>query len=359
MKAEKERWNIVAKEYSKKVEGKESQGFLIRENCLNPYLFSSLGDVKGKKILDYGCGDGWLSGKLKERGADIEGCDISEKFIDIAKKNYPDIKFSVINKKTSYKDNEFDIVLSNIVLHITEDYKNLLNEMYRILKPNGKCIVTIMHPRHYKEEQINLSKPEEKLEIKVEGSIPVVYYKRNPEIYEKAFNDAGFKINNKIECIAKSLISPELKKYSEKPFFLLYETEKWIRYAASAVMSNEKGLVLMAKRAPTKFPFPNTWSIPSTSYKKGEDPKQVLKKVIKKKLGLDIEIVKELGSKEGKQANYWLKMTDYEVKIIKGIPAPNKEDYTEAKYFDIIKEYQNKPKEKLGFCIQVALEKLK
>ena len=44
--------------------------------------------------------------------------------------------------------------------------------------------------------------------------------------YEKAFKDIGFKVTNKVECIAKRQISPELKKYSEKPFFLLYALEK-------------------------------------------------------------------------------------------------------------------------------------
>jgi len=226
MKTETQRWNLAAEEYSKKVESKNSQGFLIRENCLNPYLFSALGNVRGKKILDYGCGDGWLANELKKKGAYAKGCDISDKFIEIARKKYPGIEFDIIKKKTPYKSNEFEVVVSNIVLHITEDYKNVLNEMYRILKPGGKCIATMMHPQYYKEEMINLSKPEEKLEIKVEGSIPVIYYKRNPEIYEKAFKEAGFKIISRVDCIAKRVINRELRKYSEKPFFLLYELKR-------------------------------------------------------------------------------------------------------------------------------------
>jgi ubiquinone/menaquinone biosynthesis C-methylase UbiE len=357
MKTEKERWNLAAKEYALKVESKNSQGFLIREKCLNPYLFPALSNVKGKKILDYGCGDGWLAGELKQKGAEVKGCDISDKFIDIARKKHPGIEFKVIDEITPYADNEFDIVICNIVLHIIKNYQKVLDEIYRITKPDGEAIITIMHPAHYKAEIADLSKKEERLKIKVEETVPVVYYRRVPEIYEEAFDKTGFKITKKQECIAKEVISSELRKYSEKPFFLLYDIKKWVRYAASAVMRNKEGLVLMAKRAPTKFPFPNTWSIPSTSYTKEEDPKHVLKKVIKKKLGLDIEIVKEIGHKEGKQANYWLKMTDYEV-LAKGIPMPNKEDYTETKYFDILKEYKDKPREKLGFCIQVALEYL-
>ena len=356
--SEKERWEKAAVEYSKKVENKESQGFLIREKCLNPYLFESLGNVSGKKILDYGCGDGWLAGELKQKGAKVKGGDISKKFIDIAKQKNPGIEFKVIDETTLFNDNEFDIVVCNIVLHITKNYKQVLNEIYRITKPNGRAIITIMHPSYYKAEIADFSKKEEKLKIKVEETVPVIYYRRAPEIYEEAFDKTGFMIIKKQECIAKEVISPELKKYSEKPFFLLYELKKWIKYAASAIIYDNKGNVLIAKRSPTKFPFPNVWSLPSTSFKEGKDPQKVLRNALIRKLGIETKIGRIIGTKEGKQANYWLKMADYEVKIIKGTPVPNKKDYTGAKYLDIEKICRNKPKEKKGFCVQVLFEHL-
>lgn len=226
MTSEKERWNKVAKEYSKKIGEKDSQGFLIRERSLNPYLLRKLGNIKDKKVLDYGCGDGWLCEKLKQKGAKIFGCDISEKFIKLAKENYKEIEFKIINNKTSYKNNEFDAIVCNIVLHITKDYEKVLNEMYRILKPGGKAIITIMHPKHYKSEIANFTKNQETLKIKVEGNIPVTYYRRNQDIYEKTFQKAGFKIKKKQECKAKGKKIKEIKKYFEKPFFLLWKLSK-------------------------------------------------------------------------------------------------------------------------------------
>jgi hypothetical protein len=83
-----------------------------------------------------------------------------------------------------------------------------------------------MHPSYYKAEIADFSKKEERLKIKVEETVSVIYYRRAPEIYEEAFDKTGFRITKKQECIAKEVISPELKKYSEKPFFLLYELKK-------------------------------------------------------------------------------------------------------------------------------------
>jgi ubiquinone/menaquinone biosynthesis C-methylase UbiE len=227
MSSEREEWDKVAEKYSKNIESKDSPGFLIRDKVLNPYLFEAIGNVKGKNVLDYGCGDGGLCNELSKLGAQAEGVDISSKFVEIAKKKYPKIRFELMEEnKTNYPDNQFDIVVCNIVLHITKDYKQVLKEIYRIAKPEGKLVVTIMHPDHWKAEQADFSKEEEIIKVMVENSVPVTYYRRGQEIYQKAFNHAGFKIIIKKECTSKEILSEELRKYHEKPFFLLWELKK-------------------------------------------------------------------------------------------------------------------------------------
>ena len=52
-----------------------------------PAVLSLLKDIRGKKILDLGCGTGVLSKILKNRGAMVSGIDISPKMIEIAKRN--------------------------------------------------------------------------------------------------------------------------------------------------------------------------------------------------------------------------------------------------------------------------------
>jgi len=44
-----------------------------------PTTLKMIGKIKGKKILDIGCGPGLYAKKLKEMGAEVKGIDISEK----------------------------------------------------------------------------------------------------------------------------------------------------------------------------------------------------------------------------------------------------------------------------------------
>ena len=57
---------------------------LNRRDLLDPIILQILGDVKGKLILDAGCGDGYLSRKLARLGASITAVDLSEKMLDFA-----------------------------------------------------------------------------------------------------------------------------------------------------------------------------------------------------------------------------------------------------------------------------------
>ena len=57
------------------------KGYLARDFVVNPALFKVLGDIKGKKILDLGCGVGILSRAMADNGADVLGVDISKESI--------------------------------------------------------------------------------------------------------------------------------------------------------------------------------------------------------------------------------------------------------------------------------------
>ena len=48
-----------------------------RGDLLDPLILDLLGEVKGKRILDAGCGDGYLSRKLARLGAKVTGVEIS------------------------------------------------------------------------------------------------------------------------------------------------------------------------------------------------------------------------------------------------------------------------------------------
>jgi len=53
-------------------------------------MLETLGDVRGKRILDAGCGTGAMTKELAERGAEVVACDISPALVDIAERRLPD-----------------------------------------------------------------------------------------------------------------------------------------------------------------------------------------------------------------------------------------------------------------------------
>lgn len=111
----------------------ESDGRLVE-------IIGYFGNVKGK-ILDAGCGAGRFINKIKHRfpSCEAHGLDISNKLLEAVPSGIITIKASLLN--TGYSDNSFDYIFCVESLEHSISYKMAINEMYRILKPNGKFIV--------------------------------------------------------------------------------------------------------------------------------------------------------------------------------------------------------------------------
>lgn len=112
---------------------------------------------KNGKILDLGCGAGRTTINLfKEGYTNIIGLDIADKLIEFAgyysNTNNLNIEFVVGDAtKLSYADNTFDVVIFSFngmqCIPGLENRKNVLKEVYRVLKPGGYYIFTA-HDRH-------------------------------------------------------------------------------------------------------------------------------------------------------------------------------------------------------------------
>lgn len=109
-----------------------------------------LPDFKGKRMLDLGCGYGWHSIYAIENGASsVVGIDISQSMLKVAKEktHFSEVEYICgAIEDMDFKEESFDIVLSSLAFHYIKDYKELIEKINKVLKPNGILIFTVEHP---------------------------------------------------------------------------------------------------------------------------------------------------------------------------------------------------------------------
>jgi SAM-dependent methyltransferase len=96
-------------------------------------------------ILDFGCGSGRYVQELRDHGYQAFGCDInmkSEENVDTDSMVKNEIVRSIDLKNyiLPFKDNTFDLVISDQVFEHVKNYSETISEISRVLKPDGFCL---------------------------------------------------------------------------------------------------------------------------------------------------------------------------------------------------------------------------
>jgi SAM-dependent methyltransferase len=103
-----------------------------------------------KKVLDVGCGNGYVLSRYAQEGADVYGIDVTPTAIGLSERRFELLglegTFVVASAEDMpFVDGTFDCVCSMGVVHHTPDTEKAVAEIFRVLKPGGRLILMVYH----------------------------------------------------------------------------------------------------------------------------------------------------------------------------------------------------------------------
>ncbi len=221
---------------------------IVRTRLMNLILIKNIGNLKGKAVLDAGCGNGFfLRSLLKLNPEKICAFDISPYFIDIAKKRYKrqgSVFFKVgdIMKRIPFGNEEFDCVVCYNVLMDIPKITKAVQELARVTKSAGSIHVVVVHPIYNLffndvraraecvDERLRRYTKEEGLLVKtLPGFVNFAVYRRPIADYVNEFIKNKLYLEKMLEVPISEEIAKIDKKYKERigiPVFVYFKLKK-------------------------------------------------------------------------------------------------------------------------------------
>ena len=211
-----------------------------------PAILNLLGDLRGKSLIDIGCGPGVYSVEFAKRGADVLGVDISQKMLDKARNNAETAKAKLTLRKSDAhslpsKDESFDVA----VLILTTLNVKVVEEAARVLGPGGLLLFSDTHPiieskgrwegndigaARVVEDYFSQDKREWRIKPSPRRTITLMYYTRTIEQCVNMIADAGLKILRIVEPKpgedVKESDPIHYDRCSRIPYFIIYLAQK-------------------------------------------------------------------------------------------------------------------------------------
>ncbi|MGW5358841.1 class I SAM-dependent methyltransferase [Actinopolymorpha pittospori] len=129
-------------------------GDFAKRHLVNPVLLSMLGDLLGRRVLDAGCGNGYLARMLADRGARVVGVEPGRSLYDYSVEREAELRQGIRYVRADLCDlpaltdlgGPFEVVVASMVLPAIPDWKPAMRACVEALAPGGLFVFTLNHP---------------------------------------------------------------------------------------------------------------------------------------------------------------------------------------------------------------------
>ena len=127
------------------------EGDFAHKHLLNPAIFELLGEIHGLRVLDGGCGEGYLARLLSRRGAIVTGVEPATRLFNLCLQQECEKPLGITYLQQdicelSIPDSLFDRIVLNMTLMDIPDLERAIAATAGALSPGGKLVASILHP---------------------------------------------------------------------------------------------------------------------------------------------------------------------------------------------------------------------
>jgi len=215
-------WEINAKKWIKTIENDEIES---RRLATNAAILKNILNRKPKKVLDIGCGEGWLVNTLAKHRVKAIGVDAVTRLIDNAKSKgkgtFKVLSYEELTKGVTFKNAPFDLISINFALFENKKTAKLIKQLPSYLAENGAIIIQTLHPLFTIENQPYKSEWQKDSwkGLKRNFTQPHKWYFRTLGDWVKLFKKAGLHLDELQEPIHPK---------TEKPASIIFVLKKGI-----------------------------------------------------------------------------------------------------------------------------------
>lgn len=198
-----EAYDALAEVYAARLDTKPHNAFYER-----PATLSLLPEVKGKRVLDAGCGPGVYAEWLAERGAQVTAIDVNEKMVRLARQRVGErarVILANLERPLDFlEDGWFDVVISPLAMDYVKDWEQAFGEFNRVLKAGGHLVFSMEHPYTKYADHLESSNYFEIEQVEYTwrgfgGAVQVPSYRRSMSQVINPLIQAGFRLEQILE----------------------------------------------------------------------------------------------------------------------------------------------------------------